>query len=192
MIIFIPKRYENSTLENFITDNEEAKRLQETLKTGVKQGFKQNILISGDVGVGKTHLAYGIIKALSPMEKKTTDKGEYLLCNAKNAAYLSIKEIIDTIRATWRKEPDSYDLNKIDDIKRSELLIIDEVGVQYGTESERLELFDIINHRYNECLTTICLSNLDDKKIASLLGRRICDRLFGGGLTFNLTGKSKR
>lgn len=192
MIIFIPKRFENSTLESFIADNEEAKKLLETLKAGIKQGFKQNILISGDVGVGKTHLAYGVIKSLFPMEKKTSNDKEYLICNARDTAYISIKEIIDTIRATWKREPDAYDLNRINDIKSAKLLIIDEVGVQYGTESERLELFDIINHRYNECLKTICLSNLDDKKIAALLGKRICDRLFGGGLTFELQGKSKR
>ena len=57
------------------------------------------------------------------------------------------------------------------------LLIIDEVGVQFGTEAERTQLFGIIDERYREQRPSILLTNLglDDSK--SFIGARAYDRL---------------
>lgn len=192
MIIFIPKRFEEATLENYNITIPEQQALIDHLKQSIKQGFKSNMFISGGVGTGKTHLAYATLKSLEKADKKELSGEIKMICRSKRTVYTSAKEIIDTTRATWKKEPDTYDLEKLADIKNSNPLIIDEIGVQYGTESERLELFEIINYRYNEMLPTICLSNLDREQIAQLLGQRISDRLFSGAVFFELTGKSAR
>ena len=41
-----------------------------------------------------------------------------------------------------------------------ELLILDEVGIQFGTETERLILFQLLNERYTQVKPTILISNL--------------------------------
>ena len=42
---------------------------------------------------------------------------------------------------------------------RPDLLILDEVGVQFGSETEKMILFEIINGRYEQLKPTIVISN---------------------------------
>ena len=75
---------------------------------------------------------------------------------------------------------------------KTPLLIIDEVGVQYGSDSERTELYEIFNSRYNDMLPTIVVSNNTVEELQRILGQRIYDRLSGGALIFELNGRSHR
>ena len=184
----VMKRFENCTLENYTCTTPEQEKLVATLRDGIDNGFKNNIIILGGVGTGKTHLAYAVINALS-------EKREYngiKLYFGNKVVFTTIKAIIDTIRLAWRKDTNDYDASSIDWEKNVPLLVIDEVGVQYGTESERTELFELFNHRYGEMLPTLIISNNNRAQLEKILGQRIYDRLFGGALVFELTGKSVR
>jgi DNA replication protein DnaC len=67
-------------------------------------------------------------------------------------------------------------------------LFIDEVGIQYGTESEQIAMFDIINGRYEYQRPTILITNLDINGLKDIMGERIIDRLRQDGgqlLAFN-------
>ena len=65
------------------------------------------------------------------------------------------------------------------------LLVIDEIGVQYGTDSEQNILFDVMDRRYRDMMPTILLANLKLKRekpedpagLREVLGERIYDRL---------------
>ena len=61
------------------------------------------------------------------------------------------------------------------------LLILDEVGIQAGTENERNILFDVLNTRYADMRPTIVISNLKLVEITNYLGTRIIDRLSENG-----------
>ena len=63
---------------------------------------------------------------------------------------------------------------------RPDLLILDEVGVQFGSETEKMILFEIINGRYEQLKPTIVISNLADA-LTDYLGERVVDRLREGG-----------
>jgi DNA replication protein DnaC len=58
---------------------------------------------------------------------------------------------------------------------------MDEVGVQVGSEHEKMLLFEIINERYQECRSTVLISNLTREEIAGYLGQRVMDRFAEGG-----------
>ncbi len=74
-----------------------------------------------------------------------------------------------------------------------DLLILDEVGAQLGTDWERLMLFKIVNERYKAQLPTIIVSNIDASGLADYLGERIVDRMReGGGMTLVLDWPSYR
>lgn len=184
------KRFRACKLENYNCDTAEQKELVDYLTNCITNGFNENIVLIGGVGLGKTHLAYGIVNALEEIKQIAATKSEYYTCKAVELT--TIKTIIDNIRACWKSSADKYDFDKISKIKEIPLLIIDEVGVQYGTESERLELFDIFNYRYNQMLPTFVISNCNKEQIAKILGQRITDRLFGGAKIFELDGVSKR
>ena len=180
------KRFAQCTFANFDGQGE----LVEYLKSCVESGFNENIVLIGGVGLGKTHLAYAIINALE--EVRTIPATNSTTYTSRKAELTTIRAIIDGIRACWKSNASEYDYKFISKIKEIPLLIIDEVGVQYGTESERLELFDIFNYRYNQMLPTMVISNCNKEQISKILGQRITDRLFGGAKVFELQGVSKR
>ena len=64
-----------------------------------------------------------------------------------------------------------------------DLLILDEVGVQFGSDFERNTLFDVLNERYELRKPTIFLSNLGREDLAEFLGERVMDRLREDGAT---------
>lgn len=172
-------RYINATFDNYTGDCEVKNMLIDVTK------LHNNVVIWGGVGVGKTHLAYSILNKECEIRRLPNGyeyyKSDYIL-------YTSVKELIDEIKISWANKDNSY-LGIFGKIK---ILIIDEVGVQYGSDSERIELFNIFNERYNNCLPTIILSNYSPESIKNILGLRIYDRLFGGAKVFELKGKSHR
>ncbi|MGC8384980.1 ATP-binding protein [Pseudomonas aeruginosa] len=74
-----------------------------------------------------------------------------------------------------------------------DLLILDEVGVQYGKEAELVTLFDVMNARYSACKPSIVLSNLTLEEIEVFLGQRVMDRLReNGGRAVSFNWESER
>ena len=69
----------------------------------------------------------------------------------------------------------------IDALVMPDLLILDEVGVQFGTVTESLIMFEILNGRYEKVRPTIVMSNLTEDEITEYLGSRVVDRLKEGG-----------
>ena len=122
------------------------------------------MIITGTVGVGKTHLAASIINEII----KPT--------NSINAIYITFSDMIRDIRSAWRdRSVDEQSL--IAKYASASMLIIDEIGVQFGSDSEMVQMFEVMNKRYGEMLPTVLISNLPIEELTKLLGDRIVDRL---------------
>ena len=59
--------------------------------------------------------------------------------------------------------------------------MIDEIGKQFSTDSEKYAIFDIINARYNEMQPTILVSNMSIIDIEDFLGKPTLDRIKENG-----------
>jgi DNA replication protein DnaC len=65
--------------------------------------------------------------------------------------------------------------------------------VQFGSDTEKLLLFDILNERYERRRPTILMSNLPRDEVSSYLGERVFDRLReDGGEFISFTWESYR
>jgi hypothetical protein len=64
-----------------------------------------------------------------------------------------------------------------------DLLVIDEVGVQFGSPAEMTILHEVINARYESVLPTILISNLPPEQLKEFISDRIFDRVTDGGAT---------
>ena len=124
------------------------------------------IVFSGVPGTGKSHLAIAIA---------------YFVDAAPTAIYTSAIDAVRMIRNTWRRDSERTETQVLDMLAGVDLLVLDEVGVQYGTEAEQVNLFDIIDKRYRALMPTILLTNQGKGGLKTFLGDRSFDRLREGG-----------
>jgi len=128
----IPPRYQDATFENF----EGYPQLVAELKTG------KSAILFGKNGTGKTHLAYAMMK--------------HLAVQRVTVRYILAQDLFDTVRMSFSEPIRRAD---VEALKYVGYLIIDEVDKKFGTQTEFLSLYRIINYRYNWMRPTMLISN---------------------------------
>lgn len=58
-----------------------------------------------------------------------------------------------------------------------DLLLLDDIGVERGTQWTQERLYDLLNTRYNNCKCTLFTSNLSPLELEDKLGTRIASRI---------------
>ncbi len=127
----------------------------------------RNLVFCGAVGTGKTHLAAAI--------------GITVLNSGYSVLMTGAFRLVMRVKDSYRADSRMTTLQAIDRLVDYDLLIIDEVGVQFGSESEKLILTQVINGRYEERLPTVVITNLTGEQLTDYLGDRIADRLCDRG-----------
>lgn len=163
----IPARFIGRTLDNFhaTTDAQRAaldvaREFAENFESHRRKG--STLILSGLPGTGKSHLATAILQALMPRHC-----GLYTTC----------MNVIRAVRGTWRKDSERSETEVLNIYARVPLLVLDEIGVQYGTDGEQTILFDVLDRRYRDMQPSIFLTNQDKKGFAEFIGARTYDRL---------------
>lgn len=164
----IPERFRDRTLDTYVTETDGQLRALAFARSyadrfGASGSEGKSALFIGTPGTGKTHLAIGI--ALQ------------IMAEGRTAMFATVMRAIRTIKDTWRKGAEQSEADAIQALVFPSLLILDEVGVQFGSDAEKLLLFDVLNERYERRRPTILLSNLTAKEVSGYLGERIMDRL---------------
>lgn len=180
----IPERFINRTLDSYIAESEKQKRILGYCRD-YAEGFAdiantgRSILFLGSPGTGKTHLSIGI--ALEIMR------------NGKSAVFTTASRLLRSIKDTYSKRSEITESQAIAVFTGCDLLIVDEVGVQRGSDYEKDMLFDVINERYENTRPIIILSNLAIADVREYLGDRVCDRMReNGGKAFVMDWESYR
>lgn len=88
---------------------------------------------------------------------------------------------IRRIKETWNRASTETETQAVAAMAYPDLLILDEIGVQFGSEAERTLLFDVINERYERRRPVIYISNLDLPGVLSYLGDRVYSRIMEDG-----------
>ena len=172
----IPERFRDRRLETYVARTEGQRRalafarsyadgFDAALKTG------RSALFIGKPGTGKTHLAVGI--GLQIMER-----------DSRSALFLTVMRAVRRVKDTWGRSSTQSESEAIASLVFPDLLILDEVGVQFGSDAERLILFDVLNERYEKRRPTLLLSNFTRDEVQAFLGERIFDRLREDGGEF--------
>lgn len=172
----IPERFRNRNLQSFIADTEDKKYALKFANTyaddfGTVTKTGRCAVFLGRPGTGKTHLAAGI--ALRIMYKEH-----------RSVHFTTVLRAIRGVKDTWNSKATTNETGAVGALVFPDLLILDEVGIQFGTETEKLILFDILNERYEKRKPTILISNLTMEEVAGYLGERIVDRMKEDGGEF--------
>lgn len=164
----IPERFRSRTLETYRAETD-GQRAALAFAQDYADDFAniaasgKSALFIGKPGTGKTHLAVGI--GLSAM-----GQGFAVMFTTAMRALRRVKE-------TWSKGSEETEREAIAALVYPHLLILDEVGIQFGSDTEKLILFDVLNERYEKRKPTLLLSNLTLVEVRDYLGERIFDRL---------------
>lgn len=119
------------------------------------------LLLWGEPGRGKTTLAAGVASEL-------VERREAVL-------FRPMPDLLQEIKATYNPANPNDETELIALLKSVPWLFLDDIGAEQPTGWEGERLYQILNHRHNEHLSTVLTSNLGPEKLAIHLG----DRLYG-------------
>ena len=139
----------------------------------------RSLLLTGNVGCGKTHLASAIVRTV--------------VADRCRALIIPAGDIVSIARASMVPGSGYTDRDVAVHLGGLDLLVIDEVGAQKGSEYELGLLHSIIDRRYQAVLPTVVISNLNAEGLKSYIGDRALDRLRqNGGQQVGFTWSSMR
>ena len=180
----IPLRFKTKTLDGYDAKTEEQERALRIARAYVQDWTKISergtcLIFTGNAGTGKTHLACAIATEV--------------IGQGASARFIAVIDALRLVKRSYDRTSSGTEDDAIAELVKPRLLILDEVGADYGTEHSKTILFDIINKRYENIKPTIVLTNLDAAALREYFGERIVDRLReGGGKLVTFTWVSHR
>ena len=166
----IPERFRDRTLGSYEVSHEGqqmaldfaqayADDFARVRKTG------RSAIFMGNFGTGKTHLAVGI--GLQVMRE-----------HKASVLFATAGRMVRMVKDSWARNSGVTESDVVAQMVFPDLLIVDEVGVQQGTEFERNVMFDVLNDRYEQRKPSLLLTNHTVEDLSSkYLGERVVDRL---------------
>ncbi|MGP8268470.1 MAG: ATP-binding protein [Terracidiphilus sp.] len=153
----IPERYRNCTLDTFDPAFKGAnpslgialltarRFVEEYPATTAGKG----LIFTGTLGVGKTHLAVGMLRRLV---REHRVKG--IFCD--------YRELLKSIQNSYNPQVQTTELELLKPVFAAEVLVLDDLGAQKPNEWVWDTVALILNTRYNDKLTTIITTNYPD------------------------------
>jgi len=139
----------------------------------------------GDPGVGKTSLFLTMFSMVMGSRRIS-------------ARYIKVRNLIRMFRDTWGSGSAITERAVLDELARPTLLLIDDIGVQAGTENERNLVYDVIAEREDRNKPTYGTTNHNLKEDEGLalfqncVGARVIDRYAGQFVNATTWGPSMR
>jgi len=150
----IPRRYEHCTLDSYESNFEGAHR---SLNTALRRARRfadgyplvnegSGLLLTGSIGVGKTHLAVGVLQALIEERGAT-------------GLFYDYRELLKQVQNSYNPRVAATELEILSPVFEAEVLVLDEIGASKPTDWVWDTVAHILNTRYNDKRTTIITTN---------------------------------
>ena len=147
----IPARYQHCTLTNFTAYNESLEQAVVRARH-VAESFPvntQGLLLEGQPGVGKTHLAVAVLK-------------QVIETAGIRGLFYDTRDLLRVIRSTYDPSIRTTELEILRPVMTADLLVLDDLGAEKTSEWVEETMNLIVNTRYNERRLTVFTSNYQD------------------------------
>ena len=147
----VPAKFAKAELSTYKPDTDsqrDALRLSKKFVEAFPAGQK-GLVFFGPPGVGKTHLATGLLKAV------IREKGA-------KGYFFQTTELLRLVRETYNRGVDETEMEVLRPVLEADVLVLDDLGVEKTSEWVHETLGLVINTRYNAKRATIITSNLAD------------------------------
>ncbi len=186
----IPTAYRNKTLEGY--DRELVRMGEGKLDAAIRAAKDgRNILITGGVGTGKTHIAVCLLW-FSVRHRIQVGRGMGGIVTVTNspwrkARFLASIDLQEEMRsAPWKEHEAIAPYTGLD------TLLLDDVGAEQRTEMTRTWMGALVDKRYRAGKQTIVTSNLTLEEMAQAIDDRIVSRLIENGVHLRIEGPDYR
>jgi DNA replication protein DnaC len=150
----IPRRYEHCQLENYDIDLPYSHRSQGSARLTAKKFIEsfpletggRGLMLTGSIGVGKTHLAVAILQAL------VTERGA-------TGLFYDYRDLLKQVQNSYNAQVRETELEILRPVFEAEVLVLDELGASKPTDWVWDTVAHILNTRYNDRRTTIITTN---------------------------------
>jgi len=147
----IPRRYQHCTIANFTAYNESLERAVAQARR-VAESFPvvaRGLLLEGQPGVGKTHLAVAVLKHV-------------ITTAGARGVFYDTRELLRVIRSTYDTSIRATESDVLRPVVTADLLVLDDLGAEKTSEWVEETMNLIVNTRYNERRLTLFTSNYPD------------------------------
>jgi len=183
----VPRRYSKCHFNSYeaLTEKQKVAVRYATQFTYDFPAVNQGLLLTGPVGVGKTHLAVSILKGL-------TERGGF------SCLFYEFGSLLKEIQDSYNSSTQTSELGVLSPVLTVDVLVLDELGASKPTDWVRDTMAYIINTRYNDQKHTIFTTNyLDERQtneetLEDRIGIRLRSRLFEMCKTIEIKGADYR
>ena len=157
----VDKKYQECRFDNFRGGS----HLGRDLKRLISEG--KSIVLSGNTGCGKTHLAAAMM-------------AEYLKHqNTTEEFFITIPDLLLEIRTSFSEKSETTEKEIVERFAAYQLLVLDDLGAEKPTEHTVATLSLILDRRIRQERQTIITTNLSLDAVAEYSNARIASRISG-------------
>ena len=170
----IQRRYSHCELDNFEQHYDSLRNAHRKAAAFVERFpvVEKGLLLMGAHGVGKTHLAVAILKAV-------------MRTKGARGYFYETGDLLKLVRDTYSAGADLNEMDVLRPVLSADILVLDDLGVEKTSEWVQETLGHVVNIRYSERRPTVFTTNLIDsddplhpKSFMYRLGPRTRSRLF--------------
>ena len=179
------ERLANCSFDNYMPASPELDRAKLVVMKYANNFSKDNpvnLMLIGNYGTGKSHLAVSAVKVL--------------LTRGKSCLFISVPKLFTKLKSTYNSDSKETEAELLSHLEKMDLLVLDDVGAEKSTEENKeyswakTKMFEIVDSRIGK--HTIFTTNFSVEELLAMYGERNFSRMMENTHVEKMNGENYR